>query len=70
MRGWPWGLALAASVVVSGCDLGSVSEAPVSAECTAIGARCQRPDGPIGVCQQTNCTSGAKPPCYVCTPQH
>lgn len=53
-----------------GCDLGGVAGAPVSAECTSIGARCQRSDGPIGVCQQTNCAPETEPPCYVCTPQH
>jgi len=52
------------------CESGPMTQAPVTAECTAIGTRCQRPDGPIGVCQATGCAAGVSPPCYVCTPQH
>ena len=57
-------------VVLPGCDPGSMVEAPPSAICTAIGQRCQRPDGPIGVCQVRPCPPGESGPCYVCTPQH
>jgi len=46
-----------------------IGEAP-PASCAAIGARCQLPGGPIGVCQETRCEDGGVPPCFVCTPQH
>ena len=55
--------------ICCGCDLG-ISQAPAPASCTAIGAQCQRPEGPIGVCQEAPCDPGAKPPCFKCTSQH
>ena len=42
----------------------------VPASCNAIGALCQLPDGPLGVCEQIPCAAGDTPPCFVCTPQH
>lgn len=54
---------------VVACQPGAIDDA-VPSECAAIGARCQREDGPIGVCQMTKCDSGETPPCYACTPQH
>ena len=40
------------------------------AACRQIGQQCQRPEGPLGVCQETKCGADASPPCYVCTSQH
>jgi len=65
-----WSALLVALVVLAACDPGSMVEPPPSASCSAIGQRCQRTDGPIGVCQVRPCPPGANEPCYVCTPQH
>jgi len=54
----------------SACDFGSFSAPAVSATCAEIGAHCQLPDGPIGVCQRAPCSPGAEPPCFRCTSQH
>jgi hypothetical protein len=54
----------------AGCDPGSFATPATPADCVAIGARCQLPDGPIGVCQEAPCGAGATPPCFACTPQH
>lgn len=59
--------ALAVLLCCAACE--GIGTAPPSS-CAAIGARCQLPGGPIGVCQQTPCTGGAVSPCFVCTPQH
>jgi hypothetical protein len=64
------GLVMVASGLLSACDLGSMSQAPVPSECAAIGAQCQLPDGPLGVCQESPCEPGANPPCFTCTSQH
>lgn len=52
------------------CDLGSMSQPSVSAECAEIGAQCQLPNGPLGVCQEAPCPPGSTPPCFKCTSQH
>lgn len=56
------------ALLIAGCD--SLGSPPVSSECTAIGAKCQLPDGPIGVCQRIECAGYDPGPCYRCTPQH
>lgn len=61
---------LIALILLAGCDPGSMVEPPPPVECASIGQRCQRSDGPIGVCQIRPCPPGATKPCYVCTPQH
>jgi hypothetical protein len=62
--------ALAALAALGACDIESVSQPAASAECSAIGARCQLPGGPLGVCQEIACEEAAAPPCFQCTPQH
>ena len=63
-------VALAASACFSACDFGSLSQPAVSSECAAVGAQCQLPGGPLGVCQEISCDPGASPPCFKCTSQH
>jgi hypothetical protein len=59
-----------ALVLLAACDLGSMSQPSVPAECAKIGAQCQLPNGPLGVCQEAPCPPGSSPPCFKCTPQH
>lgn len=54
----------------AGCEPGDFAAPAPPAGCAAIGALCQLPDGPIGVCQEAPCATGATPPCFTCTPQH
>jgi len=54
----------------AGCDFAGFTTPPVPESCSAIGAHCQHPDGPIGVCQEAPCAPGAVPLCFACTPQH
>jgi len=54
--------------VLLACDPSSLSTGP-SATCTESGARCQLPEGPLGVCERSQCAPGATPPCFQCTPQ-
>ncbi len=58
------------ATLCSACESGSMSDAAIPAACSQIGAQCQRPEGPIGVCQETHCAAGAQPPCFTCTSQH
>jgi hypothetical protein len=61
---------VAGAVLLSACDPGSLSQPAVSAECRSIGAQCQLPGGPLGVCEQVPCGPGAEPPCFKCASQH
>lgn len=64
----PRALALVlATTALLGCD---VADPPPPTTCTRIGERCQRPDGPVGVCQEAPCPAGVAGPCFACTPQH
>ncbi|HSP98263.1 MAG TPA: hypothetical protein VL049_13615 [Candidatus Dormibacteraeota bacterium] len=56
-------------VLCAACDDSLVAPAAPAA-CTRIGQQCQRPEGPLGVCQETRCAADASPPCYACTSQH
>ena|SRR6187399_1443263 len=40
--------------------------------CTEAYAQCQRPEGPIGVCQEVTCAgvAGKMAPCFTCVSQH
>jgi hypothetical protein len=58
----------ALAAVALACDLG-VGEGP-SGICAAAGEQCALPDGPLGVCERTQCELGGEPPCFACTPQH
>jgi hypothetical protein len=62
-------LAAIAVVGLLACDPGSLSTGP-SVTCTESGAQCQLPEGPLGVCERSQCAPGATPPCFQCTPQH
>jgi len=62
---------LAGAVVFAalcGCD-GSMST-PLTGACTEIGAQCERPEGPLGVCQAVACSASTPAPCFRCTAQH
>lgn len=65
------GLAIlvAATLLLAGCDLGS-SSGPPPATCAAAGMQCQLPDGPLGVCERTQCAPGHSEPCFQCVSQH
>jgi hypothetical protein len=54
--------------LLGGCD--TPLSTPVTGACTEIGAQCQRPDGPLGVCQAVPCSADASAPCFLCTAQH
>lgn len=49
-------------------------EPPPPATCARLGAKCQLPDGPLGVCEQAVCPDDSKskglPSCLRCTSQH
>jgi hypothetical protein len=61
--------AMALSTLTS-CEFESfVSESPRST-CEEVGAQCQLPNGPLGVCELTSCALGVSPPCFKCTSQH
>jgi len=62
-----WIAALGLSLVA--CDLDPTAAAP-TARCSETGAQCQLPDGPLGVCERSECGAGETPPCFQCTPQH
>ena len=62
-------LAAIATLVLLACDPGAFSTGP-PASCTESGAQCQLPEGPLGVCERSQCLPGAAPPCFQCTPQH
>ncbi|MBM4270417.1 MAG: hypothetical protein FJ144_28065 [Deltaproteobacteria bacterium] len=51
------------------CD-GLQTSPPIPSTCSRIGAQCQLPGGPLGVCQETPCDEGVAAPCFACTPQH
>ena len=57
-------------LVLAACDLESSVESVPPAGCTKIGAQCQLPDEPLGVCQVAPCAEDKTPPCFACTPQH
>lgn len=57
------------SLLSAACDEALVAPAAPAA-CRQIGQQCQRPEGPLGVCQETKCAADASPPCFVCTSQH
>lgn len=61
--------AFATITAATGCDT-TMSSPAVPATCTQMGAQCQLPGGPLGVCQQVACKAGETPPCFVCTSQH
>jgi hypothetical protein len=56
--------------IAAACDLGAFVSDPPPASCTRIGAQCQLPDGPLGVCESAPCADAASSPCLVCTEQH
>jgi hypothetical protein len=62
-------LAAIALVVLVACDPSSLSTVP-SASCTESGAQCQLSDGPLGICERSQCPAGEVSPCFKCTPQH
>ena len=65
------GAAIVSLLLLAGCDPDSIADPAVSASCSAIGARCQRPEGPVGVCQESPCPPDATSrPCFSCTNQH
>ena len=57
------------SALCAACD-DSIATPPTPAACAQIGAQCQLPGGPLGVCQRVTCAAGAPPPCFTCTSQH
>lgn len=57
------------ALVLMACDPSSLSTVPPAA-CTASGAQCQLPEGPLGVCERSQCPPGDTSPCFKCTPQH
>ena len=61
--------AIISALVLTACDPSSLSTAPPAA-CTASGAQCQLPEGPLGVCERSRCPPGETSPCFKCTPQH
>lgn len=63
-------LALGLLLFAAGCDPGRFAEPAAPPTCAAVGARCQLPDGPLGVCLAAPCAAGTPGPCFVCTPQH
>ena len=67
----PAGVALltALALCIAGCDLEDTAPPPTPV-CTEVGARCELPDGPLGVCERQTCRKGETPPCFQCTPQH
>jgi hypothetical protein len=69
-RGLLAGAVFVVGGVLSACDAGSLSQPAISAECHSIGAQCQLPGGPLGVCEQVPCGPGAEPPCFKCASQH
>ncbi len=54
----------------SGCDLDSMSSPALTEHCSQLGAQCQLAEGPLGVCENIACDSGAEPPCFRCVDQH
>jgi len=52
------------------CDPASFVSEPPPETCTEIGAQCQLPGGPLGVCESAPCAAEVTPPCLVCTGQH
>jgi len=62
-------LVLVVAGLCAACDA-SLSSPPVSSSCAQIGAQCQLPGGPLGVCQELACAPGATAPCFTCTSQH
>ena len=63
-------LLLAFLLLFSACDLSDLNESNPLTECTKIGAQCQLPDGPLGVCLSAPCAEDQTQPCFVCTSQH
>jgi hypothetical protein len=62
-------LALVLLVALTGCGPGGTTPAPL-AECREEGVQCQLPEGPLGVCERSQCEPGHAPPCYRCIAQH
>jgi heme-degrading monooxygenase HmoA len=60
-------LILAASPLL-GCPDTTPTSVPTA--CTAHGAKCKTPAGPLGVCDTIPCAAGATGPCFKCMPQH
>jgi hypothetical protein len=58
-----------ASLLLSACDATELGTA-ASTVCIEVGAQCQLPTGPLGVCERTQCAAGATPPCFECISQH
>jgi hypothetical protein len=63
-------LVVSFAAAVAGCDFSGMTEPSATSVCRRIGARCQLPDGPLGVCIETRCDGEQTPPCFTCTPQH
>jgi hypothetical protein len=55
--------------ISTGCDLGIDSGGSPST-CLEAGAQCVLGNGPLGVCERSQCSAGEEPPCFQCTPQH
>lgn len=62
-------LCLGLSGFCAACDE-AIMAPPISASCAQIGSQCQLPGGPLGVCQQIDCSPGSAPPCFKCVSQH
>ena len=63
-------LPLIVLLLLAACNLPDLIESAPPPACAQIGAQCQFPGGPLGVCQSAPCSAGQTPPCFVCTPQH
>ncbi len=61
-------IALSASLL-NACDASVLTTAP-STVCTEAGAQCQLPNGPLGVCERSQCPDGTNAPCFACISQH
>ena len=57
-----------AALALSGCPERKAKGPPK--RCTEAYAQCQRPEGPIGVCQEVTCAAGQLAPCFTCVSQH
>jgi len=62
-------IAAIAALVLLACEPSALSTGP-SATCTESGAQCPLPEGPLGVCERSQCAPGETLPCFQCTPQH
>jgi hypothetical protein len=53
-----------------GCPSGSTRPTTKGEPCQRLYEQCRLPSGPLGVCNETPCTSGETAPCLVCVSQH